>query len=71
MRVGQLVFIKSLDFVPLGKVWKEQSGDANETEKVAMISVLGALGYLARESRPDMSGPCFNSAESSQKGPSV
>ena len=36
---------------------KEQSGDANETEKVAMRSVLGALGYLARESRPDLSGP--------------
>ena len=36
---------------------KEQSGDANETEKVAMRSVLGALGYLARESRPDQSGP--------------
>ena len=35
----------------------EQSGDANETEKVAMRSVLGALGYLARESRPDLSEP--------------
>ena len=46
MRVGQPAFFKSLDFVPLGKM-KEQSGDANETEKVAMRSVLGALGYLA------------------------
>ena len=36
---------------------KEQSRDANETEKVAMGSVLGALGYSARESRPDLSGP--------------
>ena len=36
---------------------KEQSGDANEIERVAMRSVLGALGYLARESRPDLSGP--------------
>ena len=36
---------------------KEQSGDANETEKVAMTSVLGALGCSARESRPDLSGP--------------
>ena len=36
---------------------KEQSGDANETEKVAIRSVLEALGYLARESRPDLSGP--------------
>ena len=26
-------------------------------KKVAMRSVLGALGYLARESRPDLSGP--------------
>ena len=57
MRVGQPVHIRSLDFVPLGKMRKEQSGDANETEKVAMRSVLGALGYLARESRPDLSGP--------------
>ena len=44
MRVGQPANIKSLDFVPLGKMRKEQSGDANETEKVAMKSVLGALG---------------------------
>ena len=55
MRVGQPAFFKSLDFVPLMR--KEQPGDANETEKVAMRSVLGALGYLARESRPDLSGP--------------
>ena len=26
-------------------------------KKVAVRSVLGALGYLARESRPDLSGP--------------
>ena len=26
-------------------------------KKVSMRSVLGALGYLARESRPDLSGP--------------
>ena len=57
MRVGQPDNIKSLDFVPLGKMWKEQSGDSNETEKVAMRLVLGALGYLGRESRPDLSGP--------------
>ena len=57
MRGGQPAYIKSLDFVPLGKMRKEQSGDTNETEKVAMISVLGALGYLTRESRPDLSGP--------------
>ena len=36
---------------------KEQSGDANEAEKVAMRSVLGAPGDLERESRPDLSGP--------------
>ena len=57
MRVGQPVFLKNLDFVFLGKTRKEQSGDANETEKAAMRSVLGSLGYLARESRPDLSGP--------------
>ena len=57
MRVGQPAYIKSLDFVPLGKTRKEQSGDANGTEKVVMRSVLGALGYLARESRPELSGP--------------
>ena len=32
-----------------------QSGDATEIEKNAMRSVLGALGYLARESWPDWS----------------
>ena len=57
MRVGQHAYIKSLDFVPLGKLRKEQSGDANVSEKTAMRSVLGALGYFARESRPDLSGP--------------
>ena len=39
------------------KTRKEQSGDANETEKAAVRSVLGSLGYSARESRPDLSGP--------------
>ena len=43
--------------MPLGKRRKEQSGDANETEKVAMSSVLGALEYFACESRPDLSEP--------------
>ena len=57
MRVGQPAQIKSLDFVPLGKLRKEQSGDANVNEKAVMRSVLGALGYSARESRPDLSGP--------------
>ena len=33
MRVGQPVYLESLDFVPLGKMRKERSGDANETEK--------------------------------------
>ena len=33
MRVGQPVFLKNQDFVSLGKTRKEQSGDANETEK--------------------------------------
>ena len=50
MRVGQLACIKILDFVPLGKMRKEHSGDANETEKATMITVLGALGYSARSS---------------------
>ena len=53
----RVAYIKSLDFVPLAKMRKERSGDANETEKVAMRSVLGAVGYSARESRPEMSGP--------------
>ena len=57
MRVGQPAYIKSLDFVPLGKLRKEQSGDANVSEKTAVRSVLGALWYLARESRHDLSGP--------------
>ena len=57
MRVGQPAYIKSLDFVPLGKLRMEQSGDANVSEKTAMRSVLGAFGYLARESRPDLSEP--------------
>ena len=54
MRVGQFAFLKNLDFVSLGKTWKEPSEDANETEKAAIVSVLGTLGYLARESRPDL-----------------
>ena len=33
MRVGQPDYIKILDFVPLGKLRKEQSGDANMSEK--------------------------------------
>ena len=53
--LDSLPYINSLDFVPLGKLRKEQSGDANEAEKVAMRSVLGALGHLTRESRPDLS----------------
>ena len=54
---GQPASFKSLNFVPLGKLRKEQSGGATEIEKKAMNSVLGAFGYLARESRPDLSGP--------------
>ena len=50
------VYLTNLDFVSLGKTRKEQSGDATETEKAAMRSVLGTLGYLERESRPVMSG---------------
>ena len=47
MRVGQPACIKSMDFMPLGKLRKAQSGDANVSETTAMRSVLGALGYLA------------------------
>ena len=57
VRVGQPAHIKNMDFVPLGKLRKEQHGDATEVERHAMRSVLGALGYLARESRPDLSVP--------------
>ena len=32
MRVGQPAYVKSLGFVPLGKLRKEQSGDASEVE---------------------------------------
>ena len=62
MRVGQPAYIKNLDSVPLEKMRKEHSGDANETEKVAMRSVLGAFGYLARQSRQDL--PQFRKAVS-------
>ena len=34
MRVGKSAYIKSLDFVPLGKLRKEQSGDADEVEQM-------------------------------------
>ena len=47
MRVGQPAHIKSLDFVPLGKISKEQSGNATEIEKNAMRSMLGNLGYFS------------------------
>ena len=33
MRAGQLAYNKSLDFVPFGKLRKEQSGDANVSKK--------------------------------------
>ena len=52
---------------------KEQSGGANMSEKTAMRSVLGALGYLARESRPDLPGPVsilqsrFNEAQETNR----
>ena len=57
MRARQPVYIKSLDSVLLEKLRKEQSGDARVSKKTVMRSVLGALGYLAHESRPDLSGP--------------
>ena len=44
MRVGQPAYIKCLDFVPLGKLRKEQSGDANEVENYAMGQRLELLG---------------------------
>ena len=50
---------KSLDFVPLGRLRKEHSGDATEIEKNAMRSMLGVLGCSARECRPDLSGPVW------------
>ena len=55
MRVGQPVFLKKSGFRLSRKIRKEHSGDANETERASMRSVLGTLGYLARESRPDLS----------------
>ena len=62
---GSPACIKSL--VHLGKLRKEQSGDATELKKNAMRSVLGALGYFARESQPDLSGPAFDPAKSFQQ----
>ena len=35
MRAGQLVYFKSLDFVPFGKLRKEQPGDANVQKKLS------------------------------------
>ena len=51
LRVGQSASIKNLDFLPFGKLRKEQPGDATEVEHHVMRSVLGARGSLARESR--------------------
>ena len=69
--VGQPVYIKSLDFVPLGKLRKEQSGDANVSEKTAMRSVLGAFRVLG-PSKPTRSvGTCLNPADSFQQSPGV
>ena len=56
MRVGQPAYIKSLDFVSR-KTQKRAFQGATDIEKNAMRSVVGALGYLARESRPNLSGP--------------
>ena len=57
MRVGQTAYIKNLNVVPLGNLRKEHPGDATEVERHATRLVLGTLGYLTRESRPDLSGP--------------
>ena len=39
IRVGQPAYIKSLDFVPLGQLRREQSGEATGIENNAMRSV--------------------------------
>ena len=39
MRVGQPAYTKSLDFVPLGKLRKEQSGYANLIEKTGSSGI--------------------------------
>ena len=54
--LGSLLSSRVWTLCPSGKLRKEQSGDANVNGKAAMRSVLGALAYLARESRPDLSG---------------
>ena len=59
MRVGQPAYIKSLDFVPLGKLRKGAIGRRTRGWKNAMRSVLGALGYFARVCGPDLSQPVF------------
>ena len=56
MRVGQPAYIKCSGLCAR-ETEEGQSGDANEAEKVAVRSVLGALGDSSRESRPDLSGP--------------
>ena len=48
---GSRPLIKNLDLYLLGKLRKEQPGDATEVERNATRSVLRALVYLARESR--------------------
>ena len=55
--LGSRLTSRAWTWCSLGKLRKEQLGDANLSEKTAMRSVLGALGCLARESRPDLSGP--------------
>ena len=55
MRVGQPACIKCSGLCAR-ETEEGQSGDANEAEKVAVRSVLGALGYSSRESRPTCRG---------------
>ena len=52
MRVGQPAHIKSLDFVHLKKLRKEQSRDANVSEKTAMRSVLELSGIYPVKADP-------------------
>ena len=57
IRVGQSAYIKSLDFVPLGKLRKEHSGDDNVSKNNCHEIGVGSSGNLVRESRSDLSRP--------------
>ena len=56
--VNQGHYARALEYVPMTNARKQQEADAvTEEERAALRRALGSLGWLGRESRPDLIGP--------------